>query len=196
MEIEPSSDAIRTEWRNPQLQAAGLPRYRDVEFESVAEKYRRYTLLTTLLFFLPPIVVVIAVFIFVGDIPLPVAFGVPAALVVLTILIAVYRWADAGHRGWALRDHDLIARSGIFWRQITILPVARIQHVESTHGPIERGHGLARLKLFTAGGMTADLVVIGLARDEADRLREHLVEEIRRRDARLSEVREKSAAEE
>jgi len=194
MDNQPSSEAAPSDWRNPQLQAAGLPRYREVQFESVAEKYRRYTLLTTLLFFGPPIAISIVVFMLV-DAPTQITVGVPGGLAVLTVLIAAYRRADAGHRGWALRDHDLIARLGIFWRQVTVLPVARIQHVESTHGPIERAHGLARLKLFTAGGMTADLVVVGLARDEADRLREHLVEEIRRRDARLADVRDEAAPE-
>ena len=83
----------------------------------------------------------------------------------------------------ALRDHDIAAQEGIFWRKATLLPFARIQHVETSSGPVERSRGLARLKLFTAGGMTSDLDIIGLDAGTADTLREHLAEQIRLRDA-------------
>jgi membrane protein YdbS with pleckstrin-like domain len=111
----------------------------------------------------------------------------PGAVALVTLLVGVYRWADAGQRGWAVREHDLSAREGIYWRSVTTLPYARIQHVETTSGPIERWRGLARLKLFTAGGMTADLTLIGLEAEAADTLREHLAEQIRLRDAREGE---------
>ncbi|MDX1626017.1 MAG: PH domain-containing protein, partial [Wenzhouxiangellaceae bacterium] len=115
---------------------------------------------------------------FVGATPLMVLGG----LAVIALLLILYRRADARHRGWALREHDLAERHGILWRNVIILPFARIQHVETSHGPIERALDLARLKLYTAGGMTADLTVLGMDRDTADRVREHLVEQIRLRD--------------
>lgn len=159
-----------------------IPDYRDVEFEPVAESFRRYTVLSTLLYWLPPLVIVSAAQFF-PAIPFFPGMLVVIALAVAVSAIGVYRWLDASYRGWALRDHDIVARAGVVWRGVTVLPIARIQHVETTHGPLERAHGLARLKLYTAGGLTADLIVIGLARETADRLREFLVEQIRRRDS-------------
>ncbi|MDT8449630.1 MAG: PH domain-containing protein [Wenzhouxiangellaceae bacterium] len=154
----------------------------------MAATFRRYTLVSTAFFGLLAAAIALTVLlVLVPDLPLPLplaagAVVLPAAAV--SAIVATYRWVDAGFRGWALRDHDQIARSGIFWRRVTVLPVARIQHVETAHGPLERFFGLARLKLFTAGGVTADLVVIGLERGTADRLREYLVEQIRMRDDR------------
>lgn len=172
------------EFANPPVLPDGLPDYRAVAFEPVASRFRRYTLISTLIYVLPLIaaaaVAWIAPFI---QLAAWKPFAIAAALMVPLALVAVYRWVDAGYRGWALRRHDIIACAGVFWRGVTALPVARIQHVETTHGPLERAHGLARLKLYTAGGLTADLVVIGLERENADRLREYLVEQIRKRDA-------------
>ncbi len=179
---EPSTDH---EFRNAQRHFEGLPDYRVLEFEPISASFRGYTVLTTLIWWLPVAVAVSAVNFIPGVTLLP-GLLAPAGVGLLALLIGVYRWVDAGRRGWALRDHDIAAREGIFWRKVTMLPFARIQHVETSSGPIERWKGLARLKLFTAGGMTSDLDIIGLEAGTADTLREHLAEQIRLRDA-LSE---------
>ncbi|MFW5927042.1 MAG: PH domain-containing protein, partial [Wenzhouxiangella sp.] len=66
----------------------------------------------------------------------------------------------------------------VVWRKTVIVPFARIQHVEAVHGPLERYLGLMRLKCFTAGGMSADLTVKGLDRNDARRVRQYLLEQI------------------
>ncbi len=173
-----------TAFSNPALAPTGVPDYREVEFEPPASSFRRYTLVSTTIFAAPAVLAALVAW----ALPfIPLAgwkvLVIAGGLLRPLALVGVYRWIDAGYRGWALRRHDIIARSGVFWRSVTALPVARIQHVETTHGPLERAYGLARLKLYTAGGLTADLVVIGLDRETADRLREYLVEQIRKRDA-------------
>lgn len=178
-----------TVFSNPALAPGDVPDYRAADFEPPASAFRRYTLVSTTTFALPVVLAALVAW----ALPfIPLAgwkvLVIAGGLMLPLALVGVYRWIDAGYRGWALRRHDIIARSGVLWRSVTALPVARIQHVETTHGPLERAHGLARLKLYTAGGLTADLVVIGLDRETADRLREYLVEQIRKRDADTSET--------
>lgn len=169
-------------WRNEPIEPWAVPDYREVEFEPVAPAYYRYVTVTTVLFWILAAAIVAAAGLQSDSALLPGAWT-PVAVAAAALLQWLYRLADARRRGRALRTHDILARAGVLWRSITALPIARIQHVETTHGPIERRFGLARLKLFTAGGMTADLVVPGLERGEADRLREFLVEQIHRRDS-------------
>lgn len=176
------NEPFDTAFVNAPVPAVDIPDYRDIEFEPVADRFRRYTALSTLLYWVPPLMFFVAAQ-FLPAIPFFPGMLTLVGFTIAVVLIGVYRWVDAGHRGWALREHDLAARSGILWKSVTTLPIARIQHVETSHGPLERSQGLARLKLFTAGGITADLVVIGLEREMADRLREHLSEQIRLRDA-------------
>ncbi|TVS09872.1 MAG: hypothetical protein EA419_12095, partial [Wenzhouxiangella sp.] len=101
---------------------------------------------------------------------------VPAVAMAWFGLIA---FLDARRRGWALREHDLIYRSGLIWQRTAILPFCRIQHVETASGPLERLFGLMRVRCFTAGGMAADLSVEGLDQVSARRVRQHLLEQIR-----------------
>lgn len=188
------NDAV-TNFANPQTPRSALPDYRAIEFEPVAPGFRGYTLLSTLIFWVPVLLLGSAINLHPNVTLLP---GVltPLAGSAIALLIAVYRWVDAGHRGWAVRAHDIAACEGILWRSVTVLPFARIQHVETSSGPLERRLGLARLKLFTAGGMAADLTLIGLEAELADTLREHLAEQIRLRDAQAGRLEEPAAVDE
>ena len=81
------------------------------------------------------------------------------------------------YRAWGYRldGKVLETRHGIWFRQLQLLPLARLQHVDLHSGPIERSLGLASLLLHTAGTHEATIVIPGLDANEAVRLRDHLV---------------------
>ena len=99
----------------------------------------------------------------------------PLAVTALAVLHFVCAWREARSRAWGLRDHDLLYASGLIQRRLTILPCNRIQHVETASGPLERKFGLLRVTCFTAGGLSADLVIRGLAATDAERVRQYLL---------------------
>lgn len=66
------------------------------------------------------------------------------------------------HKGYAIREHDITYKSGIFWQKQIVLPFNRIQHVETHQGVLQRKYELAKLQLFTAGGIRADLTINGI----------------------------------
>lgn len=98
-------------------------------------------------------------------------FGVLALLATITTAANRLKFR---HRGYALREHDIIFRSGILTVSTTIIPHNRIQHVTIHEGPLMRMHALASLSIFTAGGSTSDLRIAGLPRDTAQVIKEHL----------------------
>jgi uncharacterized protein len=110
------------------------------------------------------------------DTPLPV--GTASAVV------AVLAIADAAvvppwrYRSWgfALRDADLYLRYGILFRTTTIVPHARIQHVDTHHGPMDRALGLADLVVYTAGTRGAIVTVPALGMAAAEALRDRLAD--------------------
>ncbi len=171
------NDQIET-FSNRPVAVAALPDYRDAELQPVVPSYLRHKVATTILFW--------GLFI-VGSLAVPFVPFIdfdpshyPAAIASIILLVSLlHARMDARHRGWALREHDLIYQSGVVFRKKVILPFARIQHVETLSGPIERGFGLMRVKCFTAGGLSADLVVEGLDHETAIRVRQYLLEQIR-----------------
>lgn len=76
--------------------------------------------------------------------------------------------------GYQLRDDDLVFRKGIMWQRMVAVPYGRMQLVDITHGPLDRGFGIAQLKFVTAAAATG-VVIPGLAQQTAETLRDHLV---------------------
>lgn len=82
----------------------------------------------------------------------------------------------AAYRAWSytVGEEEVRLRRGVWWRSESVVPVSRIQHVDTQQGPIERAFGLATLVLFTAGSVGARLEVPGLAAERAEALRDRL----------------------
>lgn len=100
------------------------------------------------------------------------ASGVCVALVALPWL--VYKSASVVR--YAIREHDVIRRSGIFFKKETVQPVTRIQHVEQVQGPIAKRFGLSALKLFSAGTGSFSFEIPGLDAETAARIKAFILE--------------------
>ncbi len=83
----------------------------------------------------------------------------------------------ARHRHW-LTELGLYIERGVFWRTTVLVPRNRLQHIDITHGPLERRAGLAKLVLHTAGTRNASVTVPGLREDDAVSLRAELLETV------------------
>ena len=77
--------------------------------------------------------------------------------------------------GYQLRHDDLVFRRGILWQRVVAVPYGRMQLIDITHGPLDRGFGIAQLKLVTAAASTG-VVIPGLTQDAAEQLRDTLVD--------------------
>ena len=64
---------------------------------------------------------------------------------------------------------------GVIVKEVTAIPLSRIQHVDTRQGILEQWFGLARLSIYTASGMGADGFIPGLTSEMADALRDRLV---------------------
>jgi membrane protein YdbS with pleckstrin-like domain len=115
--------------------------------------------------------VVFAVSRFVLSLPVWVPVAVFAVFLVAGVGLAFLRY-----RVWRyeVRDDALYLERGVFTRVRTVVPFVRIQHVDSSRGPVERLVGLASTVVYTAGSRGADVTVPGLTPDGADGLRERL----------------------
>lgn len=108
------------------------------------------------------------------DLPAPVGLisGTATVLAVaVTLLIPPMRY-----RRWrfGLEDEHLRLVHGILFRTTSIVPYARIQHVDTRHGPVDRWLGLASLVVFTAGTRGAILTIPALAAADAEEMRDRL----------------------
>jgi membrane protein YdbS with pleckstrin-like domain len=86
---------------------------------------------------------------------LPLLFGVLPFLAALALFVALasvvpgLRW-----RRWRyeIRDDEVDLQRGILWITRTLVPLARIQHVDTQSGPLQRRFNLATVVFYTAAG--------------------------------------------
>ena len=98
----------------------------------------------------------------------------------LVLVVPLFAWPliSVPKKGYAVRDKDILYKSGVFWRTVTAIPFNRIQHVEKSSTPLDRKFNLASLQLFTAGGSGGDLQIHGLPARAAEKLRVFILDKI------------------
>lgn len=78
----------------------------------------------------------------------------PVLAVLALSVISVFVTPSLRWRRWRyeIRDDEVDLQRGIFWITRTLVPLARIQHVDTQNGPLQRRYGLATVVFYTAAG--------------------------------------------
>jgi len=99
------------------------------------------------------------------------------AAVMLGLAWLAHRWPEIEHRhaSYKVAGRGIEMRRGVVWRKVINVPRSRVQHTDVSQGPLERGHGLATLVLYTAGTSYARVDLHGLDHATALRIRDHLL---------------------
>jgi len=97
-----------------------------------------------------------------------------AGITVLTLAALAVLPRQVRSIGYQLREDDLVFRRGILWQRMVAVPYGRMQLVDITHGPMDRGFGIAQLKFVTAAASTG-VTIPGLTQQAAEALRDHLM---------------------
>ena len=133
------------------------------------------------------LVLAIAAIVFETAIVPEIAFprGIVAGLVLLLDLYLVLVSPGRHYRAWgyAMDEEDLRLRRGVWIETHTIVPLDRVQHLDLSQGPIERGFGVSRLIVHTAGTQFSRVVLPGLSRPDAERMRDEIRARIGREEA-------------
>ena len=102
----------------------------------------------------------------------------------LTVGYAFVQTKSVTHKAYALRDKDVIFRSGWIVQKTSTCPFNRIQHSSVSTGLFERKFGLATLNLYTAGTDDSDLQIPGLKESDAYTMKEWITQKIIHEDER------------
>jgi len=88
--------------------------------------------------------------------------------VIFVVIVPKIRWIQ-----WSFEvyDQEIDIHKGIFWKKRIIIPLIRVQNVDTRQGPIMRANGLASFTVSTAAG---EHIIPGLLVEEADALRDHV----------------------
>jgi uncharacterized protein len=170
-------------FENPEIHVEELPRIDTVEWQGMDPSFIRRQLAESAITFAIVLIAVISlqtVFAF--------AFASQGStidsawfwLIPFAVGIPGFSWhfVSVPKKGYAVRDKDIVYKSGVFWQTVTAIPFNRIQHVEKSSTPLDRRFHLATLQLFTAGGSGGDLKIHGLSAKTAEKLRTFILNKV------------------
>lgn len=75
------------------------------------------------------------------------------------------------HWRYHVDAQELDIQSGVFVVRRTLIPLVRVQHVDTVQGPLSKQFGLSSVTVSTAAGSH---VIPGLSDEAADQLRDHI----------------------
>jgi membrane protein YdbS with pleckstrin-like domain len=164
------------EFPNSQIHLEDIASIEDIHFEPLEDNYRKVLLYFNILFFGLPILAALIMLGLVEDNFIFVLLAIIGGLLLLAIFTITLINKSFKMKGLAIRNRDIIYKSGLIFRKITTIPFNRVQHVEINQGPIEKRFDLSTLEVFTAGGVASDLKVPGLRYENAQRLRAFIIQ--------------------
>lgn len=96
-------------------------------------------------------------------------------IVVVALTILVFLFPTIRHRIWRyeVREQEIEIQSGLFVVTRTLIPMVRVQHVDTEHGPILKRYGLSNISISSAA--TTHTIPF-LEMQEADDLRARISE--------------------
>jgi membrane protein YdbS with pleckstrin-like domain len=100
---------------------------------------------------------------------------IPGVLAILFLIGLALTPRRVRALGYQLRTDDLLFRKGLMFQRFVSVPYGRMQLVDINRGPVARAVGLSELKFVTAAASTA-VTIPGLPEEEAEALRDQLVE--------------------
>jgi len=165
-------------FENQQIDINTLPRVAYVDFLKPEKAYLRLTMIKSILFW---------IFMF-GIFSLCISaaryeyeeYLLYARLIFYPIALTsiILTWIRYYKRGHALREHDIIYKEGVLFRDTTTISFNRVQHCEISQGPLDQLFEVHTIKVFTAGGQSSDLEIPGLNKDVAEGVREFIIAKI------------------
>lgn len=172
-----------TNFENPQLSTEQLPAIETVVYEKLDPAFKKVNVYVTLFFCM----ILLLIYLGVGfavevlyQFPWILLFGVVWS--VLTGLFCLLAIRSYDYEGYAVREKDILYKSGIFFRSVLVIPFNRVQHCETEQGPVDRYFGLTELSLYTAGGSGSDLSIPGLTQEKANALKNFITNKVAKSD--------------
>jgi membrane protein YdbS with pleckstrin-like domain len=167
-------------FENKELFMEEIPRAETVSFRPLDRKYLSALQLMWIILLTIMLALMVIPYLFIDSlVSAPWIIAGASLFILITFSISFTGIRSFQRKGYAIREHDLLYRSGWLFQAVHIVPFSRIQHVAVNSGPIDRKYGLAKVSFYTAAGEVLDIGIPGLPLDEAYNIKEFVVSRIK-----------------
>lgn len=166
------------EFQNQVIDINHLPNYESVQLQPIHQKLNKVLLLEWFLYtiILAPIVFYLLWGV-IDELSIQLKILISAALIVLLVFIRIRSYFSYKISAYAIREHDIIFKSGWPIQKISTIPFSRIQDSKVIIGWIAKRFDLAKLEINTASS-NGDMSLRGISIEEAETINQHILTKI------------------
>ena len=166
---------------NETIDTNQLPKFEEVTFTALHPNYFKVVLIyvsivIAVLFLVPLLVFLSKPEVFSGRVQLILGIVIPIS----SLLLVVFASIGFHKKGFAFREHDVLFKYGIIATNTIVIPYNRVQHVALHEEFIPRFFGLAKIEIFTAGGISSDIEIPGIEKEQAENIKQLLMGKIQK----------------
>ena len=166
-----------SDFTNEPIEIEMLPKFQEVRLNTPDPRFFRVIVINILILLIFS-AIGLSLLLFFNVHVRPYGLYVIGGLMLLFLLIFLLYKASFKKRGYALREKDIIYKSGIIAETTTIVPLNRIQHVALDEGLFSRIYKLATLQIYTAGGSSGHMHIAGIPLEQARAIKEALLKKL------------------
>ena len=167
------------QFQNLQVHWESLPKAADVALKPVEKDYLKVLYISWSILYAIILVALVVCIVFIDELQEPLwlmlSAGVFLLLVITTFAVGT---GSFKRKAYAVREKDVLYRTGWFIQKLHIVPFNRVQHCVVQSGPIGRRYGLSSLSIFTAASGDQDISIQGLKTEDAEALKSYILEQI------------------
>lgn len=165
------------DFTNNMLDVDSFPKYEELPLSRLSKKYW-FVLLMNIVIFLLVLFCGLTSIVYFFEGWRPFIYILYAGYLAFSVLLIFLYKMDVDRRGFAVREKDILYRSGIIAITTTLIPFSRIQHISLEEGLFSRLFHLGQLSIFTAGGSSGSLHIPGIEIEQARQIKELLMKQI------------------
>lgn len=176
----PDKEDLMPEFENFQIEVSDLPTTDSIEFEGLNRNYLTIMIINGGIFFV--ILLLASTYAWYIERSGELRFYYQWALLALLLLFLAtlfLTFKSFQYKRFGFRQKDISYKTGWLWRSIVTIPYNRVQHCEVSQGILDRYFGLAKIKIFTAGGSSSDVSIPGLEVSLANDLKHFILEKVK-----------------
>lgn len=167
------------QFQNLQVNWQQLPQAASVEMKPIEKAYLKVLYISWSLAHLLYLAVLITCIWFIEKLQEPMWISICiAGYILFTAGVFIIGTASFKRKAYAVREKDVIYRTGWIFQKLHIIPFNRVQHCVVQSGPVERKFKLASISIYTAASNIHDISIKGLLPDEAESLKSFIMQQI------------------
>lgn len=167
------------QFQNLQVDWQQLPQSASIDLKPIEKTYLKVLYLSWGIFFLLLLVAVVLCVIYIEPrMSLMWQLITYSGYILAVIATYVIITGSFKRKAYAVREKDVIYRTGWIFQKLHIVPFNRVQHCVVQSGPIERKFKLAGISIYTAASNVHDISIKGLKPAEAESLKTFIMQQI------------------